>query len=551
MRFSVISLKLVWVVLLVCCFAAISAAKMSETIKIEPQIRENGYDSPPGVFFYRLEPSFYTGFAPRCQAPERIQIHLGRGNQLRVTLVLSNQLIDEYLPDLALRYHVYEHLAENQTITLTQNTGFEKFRSVIMKEKIVQLARLKETMDPAEFRKISLKMLEKLNPGRVFHIRIDFDQRMHEWASLLNPYLGKKPSMAECLDMINQMLPTRMWLSELFTGLRAKLNRAITLYAVYEEGNREKIFWDKFYSACVDLFETATGNIYPLKGNIVDFYEFTAIYPVGTLNQYAEYDGEDIPLYPCPGKRTITNHQRSQVADHIPDIACYGYLPWIPYMHVGKKLHNSFHTLWFNIDTRANGFIPEEWKKNTQGSRTGEAYPHLWLLSRGPMSHGCTHVNAGHISELRQMLPSSEESLRKVVTYRNKSDQFDIFDIDGDGRPEVMGVKYFHAYSLKGKKPYQMRAPSDRKSFYSWLYKKGYHYDADGRVIFEKASTSKFIGKKAVKGKTYNSIPLYEADYEPETIQFYEPTGISFIRELRRVSTTYPFDRKLLKMGEK
>jgi hypothetical protein len=507
--------------------------------------------SLPGIYFYRLEPSFYTGFAPRCQYPERIHIHLGRGNQLRVTVVLSDPIIVNYLPDLAYRYRIYTQLIEHGTLTLTQNTGFENFRAIIIKEKILDLAGLEQEMGPAAFRKLSLEMLEKLNPGRVFHIQIDFEQRMHEWAPLLNPYLGKKPSMAECLDLINQMLPTRMTLSELFGTLRTKLNRAITLYAVYEEGQRKKIFWDKFYAAAVDLFETATGGIYPPKGTDLDFYEFTAIYPVGTANAFTQHEGQSIPQYPYPGKRPLTHHQRTRMVDHIPDIPCYGYLPWIPYMHVGERLHNSFHTLWFNIDTRTNGFIPEEWKNNTRDSRTGRPYPHLWLLSRGPMSHGCTHVNAGHISELRQMLPSSEALLGKVVTFRNRSDQFDVFDIDGDGRLEVMGVKYFYAYSLKGKKPRQMRAPSDRESFYKWLYRKGFYYSPDKTAVFERAFSSKFIGKRAVRGKAYKDIPLYEAEYTPETIQFYKLVSIPFARELRRVSDTYPLDHGALKLAQK
>jgi len=512
--------------------------------------RTDAGEPVPGVYFYRLEPSFYTGFAPRCQDPERIHIHLGRGNQLRVTLVLSDRIIDTYLSDLAMRYRTYDRLIQRGTIKLTQNRGFEEFRSIILKKHILKLADFEDTMDPVEWRRISLRMLEKLNPGRVFHIRIDFEERMHEWSSLLNPFLGKKPSMGECLNLINQMLPTRMWLSELLPGLRQKLNRSITRYAVYEEGQRKKIFWERFFQAAVDLFEAATGNLYPLKQCWLDFYEFTAIYPVGTLNQFASYDGEEMPLYPCPGKRNLIHHQRTKVIDHIPDIPCYGYLPWIPYMHVGSRLHNSFHSLWFNIDTRTNKFIPEDWRGHTEGSRTGDPYPHLWLLSRGPMSHGCTHVNAGHIQELRQMLPSNEEALGKVVTYRNKSNHFDIFDIDGDGKPEVMGLKYYYAYSLKGKKPHRWRTPSDRTSFYKWLYKKGYHYDADGRVVFEKAPSSRFIGRRAVKGKTYQHIPLYEAEYEPENIQFYKETGIPFVRELRRVGTGYDLNRGILRIDE-
>jgi hypothetical protein len=218
-------------------------------------------------------------------------------------------------------------------------------------------------------------------------------------------------------------------------------------------------------------------------------------------------------------------------------------------MHVGKRLHNSFHSLWFSIDTKRNGFIPEEWKRNTDDSRTGKPYTRLWLVSRGPMSHGCTHVNAGHISELRQMMPSSESALRKVVTFRNKSNHFDVFDIDGDGEPEVMGVAYYHAYSLRNKKPHKKRAASDRRSFYKWLYKEGYRYDAQDRVFFDRAPTSKFIGMKAVSGGVYTDMPLYEAENPPETIQFYKQKNIGFVRELRRVSSTYDFNRKVLNLN--
>jgi len=515
------------------------------------QILNDAENQPQGVFYYRIEPSFYTGFAPRCQDPKGIHIHLGRGNQIRVTVVLSNQVIDSYLPDLALRYHVYDELIKKAKIKLTQNLGFEKFSRVIKAENIVKLAGEKNGMDPQAYRKISLEILEKLNPGKVFHISVDFDRRINEWSTQLTPFLTKKPSIQESLILINNMLPTRIWVTEFPWRLEDKLRYTITLYGLYEEAEKNEQSWNAFYSAAVELFEAATQSIYPLKGKMLDFYEFTAVYPVGTLNQMAKYDGQNIPLYPCPGKRNLIHHQRTKVVDHIPDKACYGYLPWLPYMHVGKTLHNSFHTLWFRDNTKTNKFIPKEWKQNTKDSRTGKPYPRLWLLSRGPMSHGCTHVNAGHISELRQMLPSDEKFLPQVVTYRNKSNHFDVFDIDGDGHPEVMGVKYFHAYSLKNKKPYKRRAPADRKSFYKWLYVNGYRYDADGGLVFDQAPTSRFVRKNAYKGETFENIPLYEADYTPETIQFYNRMPIPFVRELRRISSTYDHNRKVLKLDKK
>ena len=60
----------------------------------------DGSQPPQGVYFYWYEPSFYTGFAPRTQDPQRLHIRLSRGNQVRVTVVLGDPELDAYLDDL-------------------------------------------------------------------------------------------------------------------------------------------------------------------------------------------------------------------------------------------------------------------------------------------------------------------------------------------------------------------------------------------------------------------------------------------------------------------
>ena len=40
-------------------------------------------------------------------------------------------------------------------------------------------------------------------------------------------------------------------------------------------------------------------------------------------------------------------------------------------------------------------------------------------------------------------------------------------------------------------------------------------------------------------GREYGRIDLYEADYEPEKVQFYQLVDIQFARELRRVDGDY------------
>ncbi|MGI9373024.1 MAG: hypothetical protein ACR2OJ_11055, partial [Hyphomicrobiales bacterium] len=289
----------------------------------------------------------------------------------------------------------------------------------------------------------------------------------------------------------------------------------------------------------VMLLNKLTGRHYPLIDGKFPFTEFTAISPIGSFHGYTKHKGQKIHLYPTPGRRALTTHQRSKTVDHIPDKVIYSYSPWIPYMHVGKKMHNSFHTLWWRMEPSKAKFLPASMRTAPEPDRTGKKYKYMWLLSRGPMSHGCTHVNTGHIGELRHILPSDTTRLYEIDVFLNKSHQFDVFDIDGDMTPEVMGVEYFYAYQLKNKRPAGLRAPAERNGFYKWLYGGALTINADGTGVFKEAEGGKFINRKPVKGQKHKNLRLYEAAFAPQNLQFYKNKGIPFARELRKVSATY------------
>jgi hypothetical protein len=297
---------------------------------------------------------------------------------------------------------------------------------------------------------------------------------------------------------------------------------------------------DELRKNYLSLLDRLTGGIYTRRGNRFEFIEFTAIYPIGTFNEYTTCKGHKIPLYPTPGKWTLTTHQRTKTVDHISGTPIYSYFPWIPYMHVGTRLHNAFHSLWWKMRPQKTKFLPEELRHPAVTSREGQKYHFLWLLSRGPMSHGCTHVNSGHILELRQLLPAETKKIYNVEFFLNKSCLFDIFDIDGDLVPEVMGVRYYVAYSLHNKKPAKLRAPMARRPYYTWLYGHALHYKNDGRGYFTNIRDGRFVDKRAVKGKLYQKIYLYEAEFEPFTFQFFAMKDIPFIREIRKTGVDHP-----------
>jgi hypothetical protein len=520
-----------------------AAADEVAPVPVPPPRATRMLEQPPefGTYYRRYEPTFYTGFAPRALEPQRVHLHVGRGNQLRVTLVLSDETLAAYARDLQIRRDTYRGLVEAGRVVLTQNRGLEAFESALEEVDLEDLVEDEDEGDlsPKELRERNVQLMEQLNPGRVFRISLPADELVRRWAAHLRPADREAMDRDRRLEVLNAMLPTRLWLAELDGEIRAQL-RALVRQAPSPDELRDAVppaFAADFFA----LLERVAPGRYPLRGDRLEFVEFTAIHPIGTFNEYADYRGRKIPLYPTPGRRALTTHQRTHTVDHIPTVVVYSYSPWIPYMHVGTKLHNSFHTLWWRMEVDQTSFLPESWRLASAESREGRPNPYLWLLSRGPMSSGCTHLTTGHISELRQLLPSETEQLYEVDTFLNRSYDYDVFDIDGDFEPEVMGVRYFVAYSLSKKLPKKLRVRNERSAYYDWLYAGELELDGDGPGFFSDIHDGRFIERTARKGTRYERLPLYEAAYEPEHIQFYRLVDIPFARELRKTGENHPF----------
>ena len=505
-----------------------------------PQPRQLSQPPEYGSYYRAYEPTFYTGFAPRPRDPGRVHLHVGRGNQLRVTQVLSDEVIADYARDLETRRATYQGLIDAKKIVLTQNRGYEAFVASLDEAGLADLAARSEGLEPAERRERNLALMERLNPGRVFRIAISEEALTSGWVAGLRPEDRQGMDRDRRLAVINALLPTRLWVAEIDADTRERLRALVALAPAPEAlaGGVPASFADAYF----ELLDRLAPGHYPRREGRLEFAEFTAIYPIGTFNETTDYKGRKIPLYPTPGRRALTTHQRTHTVDHIPTVAVYSYSPWIPYMHVGTTLHNSFHTLWWRMRVDDTAFLPDRWRAAAGRNREGSDNTHLWLLSRGPMSSGCTHLATGHIVELRQLLPSETEQLYAVDTFLNRSYDYDVFDIDGDLSPEVMGVEYYIAYSLRNKQPHRLRVADERSSYYDWLYGGELDIGPDGSGSFSGVHDGRFVERTAKKGSRYDRLPLREAAYEPERFQFYRLVDIPFARELRRVGVTHPFD---------
>ena len=507
-----------------------------------------------GIFFNRYDPNFYTGFAPRVQEKERITIHVARGNQVRIRMVLSDKTINNYLLDQVARHSLYSEVIDKKIITLTTNMAWEKYHARFEGEKLDALAAKRSDYTDAQWKQLNLDYIEKLVPGRLHHIQKDFGRMVDDFAQLLKQS-DPVESLAAKLALINDFFPHRIFLTDLTEEREAAFSRLTALAGAGD--------MTAFREQARAFFNDITNNIYSLENNRLDYYEFTTIYPVGTYDATTTYNGLTIPKITTTGVWWLTPKKRGSgitgMIDYISTRGYYGVMPWMPYQHAGGSLYNAFHNPGISNWIGGHRLLPVEWKNVTEGSRNGKPFLRVSVTSRGPVSHGCTRLNSGHLAEFREMLPSTSKDMEHIMVYRSLSPHYDVFDLDGDGKDQVMGVQYYIAFRhTKSRVAKQIWAQNNRKDFYQWLYGDEINYGPIGEVTFDEAYDGRFLKRKALKNKRYKNISLYEAPYEPEYLQFYVIAGtdifsrkaVEFNTEMRRVGYGYELDRKKLLLEE-
>jgi len=505
---------------------------------------------PYGVFFNEYDPNFYTGFVPRVQDRERIKIHLGRGNQVRVRLVLPDETILNYIPDQVARHDLYQELIDKKIITLTSNTAWEAYHDKVKNEKLHDLVRQRSQMTPEAWRNLNLATIDRLVPGRLFHIQKDINPMCDAFARSLKTSPPPETLQAK-LDLINDFFPHRIFLDDLTPEQEAAFARLMELARADQSA--------EFRRSAREFFQDITKHIYPIQNNLLDYYELTSIYPAGTHDSTTTHEGKVMPMYTTTGIWRLIPRRHGKgflgMVDYISSAGYYGLMPMLPYEYGGGIAYNAIHNTGISCWINGHHLLPKEWGKMTQGSRNGKPFLRVAITSRGPVSHGCTRLNSGHLTEFREMLPSTSEGMEGIVHYRSLSHCYDVFDLKGDGHDQVMGVQYYLAFRhTDSRVAEEIWVQNNREDFYAWLYGDDMVFGPIGGVTFKTVCDYKFLKRKALEGKQYEGISLYEASCEPECLQFYTIKGVSklsregmdFNRELRRVGTGYTIDRKKL-----
>jgi hypothetical protein len=112
-------------------------------------------------------------------------------------------------------------------------------------------------------------------------------------------------------------------------------------------------------------------------------------------------------------------------------------------------------------------------------------------------------------------------------------------------------TQYYLAFKNRDHTPIRSYVTNRREPYYRWLYGDNINPAEVGHAILKQVPLCRYAGKKADEAQTLTNVPLYEAKYVPEHIQFYRiksvpfdsPRGYELNRELRKVGTGHVLDR--------
>ncbi len=452
-------------------------------------------------------PSFYAGFAPRSQAPERIHVRTSRGNQTRVSIILDETTILDYLFDLKKRYDFYNSMISGELGIRLETSPIDghvlplhqNFNEILQSphyrvlEHVERIgAQLRNSTPPsdvlrADIYRTSLNTLSSLNPHRIYKIQLNLTREFSRWAQFVRSQLAGQGSpqnfyarnSQSALIALNMLVWGRVNLTEIPTApLIQQLARTAELANSLVEPEKSS----EFVLAARDLFLLATGQKYDFRvlnsqgqwtqalqctspsSCILTYPEFTTVYPTGSADAVTkDRFGNPINYFATPGLWHFIDRGYHQV-DHIRGDSYYAWVPKMDFEEIGNGFHNPAVRL---------SPIPEALKPILD---IPPAHSSLHTVLRGRVSSGCLRLPSGHAWELRHLFPVENEKMKQVLFFGNHHEDFDLYDIDGDGEREIMGVEYYITYQRQsgakreGQHPQVKQTTNEKTKYFELLY---------------------------------------------------------------------------------
>ena len=474
------------------------------------------------VYDIEYKPTFYTGFAMKSENPNNLFIKTSRGNITRMTVVLDEYVVLTYLYQLIKRYEILQHVVDNNIIKEYHIEQRQQFNKIIesYSYQILPIAKQYKTglITQAKLYQHSLTTLKALNPGRIFSINLDlnrlFTQFKQNAKTLITKISGDKTSQQlmaylqtnpqDGIILAESLIPGRINVSY----LEPNMLNALVDYLQSVSANANNLRTQE-----LQVLTAITKGRFNFKiekaGNMVNaincdesactlnYHEFTAIYPTGTVKRNTQDTyGNTINFIRNQGSMTFHGKPNDYEVDQIRRESYYAWVPKLNYDRIGNGFHNPAVSKY--LPSKAFTYLYEKFNipKDMNLKR-------LVTVARGGVSHGCNRLPTGALWEMRSVMPTDHTRMTQVKYNGSDHQDFDVFDIDADGQLEVMGVKYYIAYSLKADKGGKVINPETGKLEQARRHASTLTTESHYRIPFlkhlygTKNDVVKFIGEKA------------------------------------------------------
>ncbi len=503
--------------------------------------------------------NFYTGFSPRSQYPNRIHVRQSRGNITRMTVVLDETTVSDYIFDLVMRNKAYNKLKDAGKIRALPDSyavPTAKYFDQIVNSpaygiaSFVEKVHNGEEISEEEIYTKSLEVLDALNPKRIFHINLNLTNEFKKWAAFLKTQTTNTTIETYLSNNANQViaLNTLVWgrinyVTEADAHNNDAKKHPPSTELIAELTNTAKLALadansDAFLQAAVNLFKRVTGDRYDFRtvrngqwvqsiqcSNLKDcrlvYPEFTTIMPTGTWkNTITDRHGNKINHNASTGLQLFYFH-KSGVGRINMGKPYYGYAPWMGFHYPPG---NAYHNPGLRFAD-----LSQTIKNNMNISNDHRVW---WSVKRGAVSSGCSRLAHGHAWEMRHILPTDGKAFH-VNVFVHKPQDFDLFDMDGDGNPEVPGVDYYLSYHRTDASKREANVNSfsaDELKFYENLLGKNnvFRVSSDGKILitnpkvsfpsyldFREGSTLQIDARLIVEGE-FN---FFDQKYEQDKVQ--------------------------------
>ena len=379
--------------------------------------------------------------------------------------VLADDVLPDYARDLWQRRRTYRTLIDDGRLVLTQNQRFDDFEQRLARSSSSAWYAKSSTLAPARSASATSPARAPEPRPRLPHPHAGRRGGATLGARTCARRTDRRLDAARRLELVNLLLPTRLWVTELEPGVGSDSTRSSHGCRRRRARSRRPSFERRSWRSS----RASRTGCYPVRDGALAFDEFTAIYPVGTFNEYTTWNGKPHPVLPDAGTPRAHDPPAHAHRRPHPDRRVVQLLA-VAAVHARRHQHAQLLPHAVVADGAGPHRLPAGGvaERGPRQPRRQAVPLSLAALARADVARlhapeRRPHRRAAPDPAGRDRAPLRRRRLLQPVGALRRLRHRRRPHARGDGRPLL------HRLLAHDKKPDRLRAPNERRAYYDWL----------------------------------------------------------------------------------